>query len=176
MAKQESVAGWHELAKAYARAERELEIKPYFRVEFRKKKTQELVFSYDLPRDMYWEKQWVVRWRLAKLICQYPREDITQYIIPYDKSSGLKVGFGSCLSKLAAIKAHITMLENERKDYIASQQGQLFFDESTDAHLLRIAEKMQSQKENYIQLEAQIKGMVECHKKALDNQKKKANE
>lgn len=171
MAKQESVAGWQELAKAYAKAERELEIKHYFHVEFRKKETQELVYTYDLPRDMYFDKYWIIRWRLARLICQYPKDDITEYIIPYDKTTGLKVGFNSCLTRLAAIKAQITMLENERADYISSQQMQLFFDINTDSHLLRIAEKIKDQKEKYIKLEAEIKSMVECHRKNSDNKK-----
>lgn len=51
--KQESMAGWQEQAKAYAKAERELRIERYFRVELRKQKSQELLYSYDLPIELF---------------------------------------------------------------------------------------------------------------------------
>lgn len=76
--------------------------------------------------------------RTGKLVCQYPREEVTQYLIPYDKSTGLEYGFNSALGTLTAYKAHITLLENEREEYIAKQRGMLFFDASTDQHLLPV--------------------------------------
>lgn len=165
--KQESMDGWQDMARAYAKAEKELEIKHFFRVEFRKMPARELVWSYDLPRELFWKWDWVIRWRQARLICLYPRDNITQFIIPYDKTTGLEVGWNSALSSLASLKAHITMLENERVKYIASQQGQLFFDVNTDSHLLRIAEKLAEKKDKYLQKETEIRKMVERHQKAL---------
>lgn len=163
--KQESIAGWQEQAKAYAKAERELRIERYFRVELRKQKSQELLYSYDLPMELFFRKHWVIEWRRAKLVCQYPREEVTQYLIPYDKSTGLEYGFNSALGTLTAYKAHITLLENEREEYIAKQRGMLFFDAGTDQHLLRIAEKLMQKRQQVEELEQRIRGMVESRNK-----------
>lgn len=163
--KQESVAEWQEQAKAYAKAERELKIERYFRVELRKYESQELLYSYDLPVEMFFRKHWVIEWRRARLVCQYPKEQVTQYLIPYDKTTGLDYGFNSALGTLTAFKAHITMLLREQEEYIAKQRGMLFFDESTDSHLIRIAEKLQTKRQQVAELEQRIKAMVESRNK-----------
>lgn len=56
MAKQESVNDWMELAKAYDKAEKET-VQPYFFVSIEDTDTKERLYSYDLPRDMFWKYQ-----------------------------------------------------------------------------------------------------------------------
>ena len=167
--KQESIAGWQEQAKAYAKAERELKIQRYFHVELRKQQSQELLYSYDLPMELFFRKYWVIEWRKARLVCQYPREQVTQYLIPYDKRTGLEYGFNSVLGTLTSYKAHITLLERQREEYIRQQRYMLFFDESTDSHLLRIAEKLMAKRQQVEELEQRIKGMVESRNKLNQN-------
>ena len=49
-------------------------------IEYRTKERQRVVlFRYDLPRDVYERRQWVVRWRHARLLCQYPKENVQTY-------------------------------------------------------------------------------------------------
>lgn len=55
--KQESVSDWMSLAKAYAKAEKE-SVQPYFFVSIEDMDTKERLYSYDLPRAMFWKYQW----------------------------------------------------------------------------------------------------------------------
>lgn len=47
----------------------------------------------------------------------------------------------------------------------------LFFDESTDSHLLRIAEKLMAKRQQVEELEQRIKSMVESRNKLNQNGK-----
>ena len=53
--------------------------------------------------------RWVVRWRTARFQCRFPRDTITTTYGYYDKRTGLKLDVDSCLSKLRAAKAQITL-------------------------------------------------------------------
>lgn len=91
-----------------AKAERELHIVHWVRItiEYRDN-TGSMVelYRYDFPRESHDRYRWIIRWRTAKLQCQYPREAIHTSLSSYDKATGLKTGIGSCLSKLTAAKA-----------------------------------------------------------------------
>lgn len=106
------------LAKAYAQAERALRIERWVIVTFELRKTDgpiEILYRYDLPRTMLERYRWVVRWRTARFQCRFPRDTITTTYGYYDKRTGLKLDVDSCLSKLRAAKAQITLA----KRYIA---------------------------------------------------------
>ena len=107
--------------------------------------------TYDLPRNLYERHSWVIRWRVARLRCLHPKEDIHPYFSNYDKRTGLSLstGFDSALSKLSAIKAQISIAERKEKEYIEYQcVNNLFFDELTDGQQLRFREKLRMKKEN----------------------------
>lgn len=75
------------------------------------------------------------------------------------------------LGTLTSYKAHITLLERQREEYIRQQGNMLFFDESTDSHLLRIEEKLMAKRQQVEELEQRIKGMVESRNKLNQNGK-----
>ena len=138
------------LAKAYAQAERALRIERWVIVTFELRKTDgpiEILYRYDLPRTMLERYRWVVRWRTARFQCRFPRDTITTTYGYYDKRTGLKLDVDSCLSKLRAAKAQITLA----KRYIAQQRLRypLFYDEQAYPDLLRFRQKLREKQHRY---------------------------
>lgn len=170
---QERIDDWWEYARELAKAERELKIEQWVFISIEYKdadgRTHRL-HSYDLPRELHEKYRWVVRWREARLQCLYPRETISGYYCYYDKRTGLKTGFNSCLSKLAAAKAQITIAERKEKDYLDYQrQNNLFFDEQTDEELIKFRIKLRTKKENYAALSEVTKTEVIKYKALQPN-------
>lgn len=153
---QERMDDWWEYARELAKAERELKIEQWVFISIEYKDADghtHRLHSYDLPRELYEKYRWVVRWREARLQCLHPRETVSTYYSYYDKRTGLKTGFNSCLSKLAATKAQITLAERKEKAYLDYQkQNNLFFDEQTDEELIKFRTKLRTKKENYAAL------------------------
>ena len=131
-ARQESVSDWMALAKAYDKAEKEQEVTPYVVVSLRNRRTNEELYRYDLPREMFWRWHWVIDWRAANLLCQNPKDGINHDLSFYDRKTGLEYGFGSLISKLTSAKANATIAANKLKEYIELQQGNMFFSEKED--------------------------------------------
>lgn len=163
---QERIDDWWEYAKDLARAERELQIERwvYISIEYKDEAGRKCrLHSYDLPRELHERYRWVIRWREARLQCQYPRENINTYYSYYDKRTGLRTEFNSCLMKLAAAKAQITRAERKEAEYLADQRlNNLFFDEQTDDQLLEFHEKLRMKKEKYAALECIIHSKVKA--------------
>lgn len=160
-------AEYQELAKAFAKAEKELNIKPYTAICICKKvEGKEVVlYRYDLPRENVERWQWVIEWRKAKFICADPRSHVYTTACFYDKTSGEKYGFSSDLSQLVSLKSKITLQENRVAAYIKANQGNLFFDEATDPALQKIRAKVEYAKERVAQAEARLKAKVEQYQK-----------
>ena len=167
--KQEDISDWFEQAKELAKAERELQIVHWviISIEYKTKDDKQVVlFKYDLPRDVYERHRWVIIWRQARFQCKYPRESIFTYHSYYDKRSGLRTDFNSCLSKLAASKAQITIAKRKVQEYLTYQkQNNLFFDESTDKDLIKFRNKLKKKEENYHLLYQNIQNAVEARNK-----------
>ena len=163
----EKIEGWWEYARELARAERELKIERwvYISIEYRTKERERVIlYNYDLPRKVYERYRWVIRWRHARLICLYPKENVQVYHSFYDKHSGLETGYGSALSKLSAAKAQITMARRKTQEYIEYQRNNnMFFNEEDDETLLRFRRKLQEKIEKYAELEAAVKRLVNSH-------------
>ena len=122
---QERMDDWWEYAKELAKAERELQIGHWVRIsiEYRDEAGDTVrLHSYDLPRELHERYRWVVRWREARLQCLYPRKHIHTYYSYYDKRTGLRTGFNSCLSRLSTAKAQITIAERKEKEYLEYQR------------------------------------------------------
>ncbi len=164
---QERMDDWMEFAREYAKAERELKIEKwvYISIEYRTESRERVVlYTYDLPRELYERRHWVVRWREAKLQCLHPKENIRSFFSYYDKRTGLRTDFNSLLSKLSAAKAQITIAERKEKEYLEYQRtNNLFFDEATDEQLVLFRQKLQIKRDNYAALEYQIRSMVEVN-------------
>lgn len=159
MSKQESVSDWMELAKAYDKAEKET-IQPYVIVSIEDQTTKEKLHKYDIPREMFWRYEWVIRWRKARLQCQRPKHMIVQYISPYDKVTGLDLGFGSLISKLTSAKAQVTILENKIVSYKERMKDDLFFNEENDDIIRNLKCKIEIQKQKQRELGELIKDKI----------------
>ena len=157
---QENMGDWMEYAREYAKAQREMRIKKWvcITIEYRTKERQRVVlFRYDLPRDVYERHQWVVRWRHARLLCQYPKENVQTYFSYYDRRTGLSMDFGSVLSRLSAAKAQITIARRKEREYLEYQrQNNMFFNEAEDETLAKFRRKLQSKIEKYTELEREV--------------------
>ncbi len=162
---QERMDDWMEYARDYAKAERELKIEKwvYISIEYRTKTRDRIVlYTYDLPRKLYERRSWIIRWRVARLQCLHPKEDIHPYFSYYDRRTGLSTGFDSALSKLSAAKAQITIAERKEKEYIEYQRANnLFFDETTDEQLVIFRRKLHIKRDNHTVLERQIRSMID---------------
>lgn len=162
---QERMDDWMEYAREYAKAERELKIEKwvYISIEYRTKIRDRIVlYTYDLPRKLYERRSWIIRWRVARLQCLHPKEDIHPYFSYYDRRTGLSTGFDSALSKLSAAKAQITIAERKEKEYIEYQRANnLFFDETTDEQLVIFRRKLHIKRDNHTVLERQIRSMID---------------
>lgn len=156
---------WLEYVKDRAKAEKELGVEKYVYIRIQRKcyKTGlvEVLYDYDLPRELYNNKMWIVEWRVARYKCMYPRDRVAAYSSYYDKKTGLQFGWGSFLGNLVAAKAQVTKVERKIKEYLSyQQQNNLFFDESTDELLNKTRIKLQDKIKNVEELEADLKNMI----------------
>jgi len=156
--------GFFELAKEYAKAEKELKIEEwvFVSIEYRNKDGEYIkLHKYDIPRRMQERYEWVFRWRAAQLQCKYPRECIRTYYSYYDKRTGLSLGFDSDLSQLRAAKAQITLAEKREQEYIEyKRENDMFFDEQTDEQLRTFRAKLQAKMDKYVCLYARLEQKV----------------
>lgn len=159
--KQEKVSEWMTLAKAYDKAEKEMGVIPYVIVSLRNRRTDKELYQYNLPRDIFWRRSWVIEWRTAKLLCKYPRDGINRILSFYDKKTGLEYGFGSLLGKLSSAKAQRTMAASALDDYIDSRRGDMFFDETEDILVDKMRHKIESYRRKIVEIENEIKSRIE---------------
>lgn len=158
---------WMQYAKDMAKAEKELKIEQWVIISFyRTTERGEKVplFKYDLPRKVADKYDWVIQWRRAKLICQFPKGNVTHTYCLYDKRSGEDYSFGSDLSSLASAKAQVTKMERRIKEYIEWQkQNNLFFNEQTDKMLQKAVTKLKIKKKNVQETETRLLQKVKKH-------------
>lgn len=164
MGKQESMDDLFQMDKDLAKAERELKIEQWVEVTiyYGYAEKQVSLYHYNLPREMYFRYQWVIRWRVARLQCQYPRNDVYTSFYYYDKRSGESLEVSSCLSKLISAKAQITKAERKMNEYIEhNRQNNMFFDEDTDEELVKFREKLERKKIECAECEKRLELLVE---------------
>lgn len=157
--------GIYEYLKRQAKAEKELEVERWAAITIESKE-RGLLYRYDLPVHLTERWEWVIRWRLAKLICKYPKDNIRRYYAPYYKRKGVYMGYNEDFSTLISAKAQVTKAENAIKNYLESKKGDLFFDEEHDEDLQKAKMKLAQKKAN---VEAAEKRMVEKYNKAIKN-------
>ena len=172
MGKQESMGDCFQMAKDYAKAEKELKIENWVQISICCGHGRQSVtlYTYDLPREVYKRRMWVIRWRAARLQCQYPRNDVYTSFYHYDKRSGESLEVSSCLSKLISVKAQITKAERRMNEFIEySRKNNMFFDENTDEELVKFRNKLERKKTECAECEKRLELLVERRKRALNN-------
>ena len=164
MGKQESMDDWFQMAKDYAKAEKELKVEQWAEVTlyYGYADKQVSLYHYNLPREMYFRYEWVIRWRIARLQCKYPKQIISKSLYFYDKRSGESMDVSSCLSKLISAKAQVTKAERMMREYIEhNRQNNMFFDENTDEELVRFCKKLESKKSKCAECEERLEVLVQ---------------
>lgn len=145
---QERIDDFMQQAKDYAKAEKELEVQRWVFISIERTDgncNYERLFSYDLPREVYERRRWVVEWRRARLVCQYPKGNVMCYFSYYDKRLGTDIRLNEDLRRLISAKAQVTKVQRNIEEYVAyNRANNLFFDESTDADLRKAREKLLS--------------------------------
>lgn len=156
-------------AKDVAQAERELKIEQWVGISFemirRGDGSRQVLHQIDIPRRMLERWQWVIKWRTAKLKCQYPRDIVRACMGFYDKRTGLDTGMNSLLGKLTAAKAQITKVERAIARYIDHEtQNNLFFVAATDERLQAAQAKLERKKQNYTEACNILRQAVDEHR------------
>lgn len=170
MGKQESMEDWFQTAKDYARAEKELKIERwvYISIEYKEEGKLEYVrlFTYDFPRDVYERRKWVIRWRISRLQCQYPKQFVQCYFSYYDKRLGTDIRMNEDLYRLISAKAQVTKAERKMREYIEyNRQNNMFFNEETDDDLVKFRDKLERKIANVAECEKRLKELVERRRK-----------
>lgn len=128
---QESIDDFIEIAKEYAKAEKELGVQHWVFISIERNNEQgdlERLYTYDLPRELYERRKWVIRWRAAKLQCQYPKYDIKCFFSYYDKRLGNDQNINEYLRKLISCKTQVSKQQRLIDEYIDwHSKNDLFF-------------------------------------------------
>ena len=159
---------WQEHSQLTDQIHKELNIRPYCEVTITRKKPNgepEVLYVYDLPREMVWEYSWVLEWRKARFVCKYPKDHVSLNFHFYDKTSGLEIGYQTLISKKVAAKALMTKYNNLKTRYIEEKKKELFFDPETDCILLKIDEKIHRAEQKF----QAISDEIEQVKKQCEN-------
>ena len=142
----ERIDDFVQMAKDYAKAEKELEVQRWVFVSIERidgSCNYVRLFSYDLPREVYERRKWVVEWRKSRFVCQYPKGNVRCYWHYYDKRLGTDIRLNEDLNRLISAKAQVTKIRRKIDEYVAyNRANNLFFDEGNDADLLKAREKL----------------------------------
>lgn len=145
MGKQEKADDFFQMAKDYAKAEKELGVQRWVSISIEKADggNNERLFSYDLPREVYERRRWVIEWRKSRLVCRYPTGNVSVFYSYYDKRLGLNMRMNDDLKRLISAKAQVTKVQRKIDEYVAyNRANNMFFDEHTDAALQKAREKL----------------------------------
>lgn len=156
-------------AKARAKAERELEIEQWVHISIERGTGSQcaVLHTYDMPVSMLARWSWVINWRIAHHVCECPKEPVNSYYGYEYRYKGERVGWQEDIKRLIAAKTLHTKRLRAVEAYIASQQGNMFFDPATDEELLKAQAKLK-------QAEAAIEAAHERMKAKFNDIKNKA--
>lgn len=168
---QEKISDFMQMAKDYAKAEKDLEVQKWVYISFERKDKngkRVRIFHYDLPREIWERWEWVVKWRSAKLVCQYPKDDVQCYYSFYDKRLGNNPKLTEDLRTLISAKAQVTKIQRKIDEYVAyNKANNIFFDENTDTDLLKAREKLSVKIANVQDAEKRLKQKIKQIKEAI---------
>lgn len=154
-----------QMAKDLAKAERELKIEHFVKIhiEYVENGQRILYKAYDLRKDVYFRRKWVIDWREARLRCKKPNVTIRRYYTYYDKRSGLNLGYSSQLSTLIAAKAQVTKINRAIEEYLEMKKQDLFFDVQNDPILQKAYAKIKEQQKKIQIAEEKLKKLVDAN-------------
>ena len=119
--------------------------------------SDKVIFSYDLPRWLYFQRSWVINWRMAKEQCRTPKAHLAyclSFYYPNKEAENVRIQ-----NKLTATKRTITKVE-KALDYIINEAGKTLYKDSykTDELYLKGLLKLKNLTYKIKELENEIKG------------------
>ena len=165
MSKQENISDSLEMAKLIAKTEREAGIERWMRIVIERHtetaNEHDVLKVYDLPYRVYDKYRWVIRWRAARLQCQWPRFEISTYISPYHKVKGVNIGMEHDLAVYTSAKAKLTRARNILAEHIEDHRSDIFFDEETDELVVKTKAKIAAAEQSVREAEERLAAKVE---------------
>lgn len=157
------------MAKEIAKVEKELNIEHWDYITISRNGDKEgsdiTLYQYDLPRHIAEKYDWVIRWRTARLQCEYPRYSVCCFHSPYSKVMGANIGMQKDLNTFVAAKAQYTKQQRELDSYIKHQkESNMFFNEDTDELLVKAKAKLARKREAVKQAEERLIEKVKHYK------------
>lgn len=158
---QERIDDFMQLAKDYAKAEKELGVRHwvFITIELTEGNCNYVrLFSYDLPREVYERRRWVIEWRKSRFVCQYPKGNVRLFFSYYDKRLGKDTRLNEDLRLLISAKAQVTKAQRNIDEYVTyNRANNMFFDERNDADLLKARAKLETKIANVKAAEERMK-------------------
>ena len=172
---QECIDDFMQMAKDYAKAEKALEVQHWVFISIERTDGRcdyERLFCYDLPREVYERRRWVIEWRKSRFVCKYPKGNIRCYTSSYDKRLGMDTRLNEDLKRLISAKAQVTKVQRRIEKYVAyNKANNLFFDENTDTDLQKAREKLSIKIANVLAAEERLKLKIKQLKELRNNNK-----
>jgi hypothetical protein len=120
-----------------------------------------LLFKYDIPVYLREKYDWVIRWRAARIQCQYPKQDICTWYTNYDKKTSLRLGHDSLYTRIISAKAWLTRARNKVKKYEEERNKTLFHDFENDPIWLDAMQKVKAKEERLADLQEVLRTETE---------------
>lgn len=114
---------------------------------------KKILSSYDLPRELYERRQWVITWRAAWWQCKYPKRHIQTMHAYYDKKTGQNL-LDPKFIRITTCKRMITKMKNKITEYEAARTKELFWDKDRDNVYQKGLRKLRMYQEELEQLQA----------------------
>ena len=147
--KQESNTAYYEMARQIAKVEKELGMERWVRLEIlmetsrsEKGATEQRMAFYDLPVEVYLRREWVIRWRAARIQCQHPRNTVRTFSDYYRRMKGNDMGMQKDIDTFTRAKAQVTIQRKNLEAYIEAQRYNMFFNEAEDPTLQQVKAKL----------------------------------
>lgn len=139
------ISSFFKYGSAYDMAMKDLKAEHWVVIALRTKINGEskLLYKYDIPVKMRERWDWVIEWRRSKLNCIYPKSGVRAYYSFYYRVENEEMKeYNDCINSLIALKAKITLQENNIKKYLEAHKNELFFDPENDEQLIRIKKRL----------------------------------
>lgn len=170
----DAVKDYFEQQRAEEQVEKELNVNRWVIISIgyrsRDYKTPDvLLYKYNIPVYLKEKYSWVIRWRAAKLQCQYPKEDICTWYTNYDKRTSLKLEHDSLYTKVIRWKGLVTRAKNIIKEYEEERLKTLFHDFQNDPIWLDAQTKLKQREDRLAELQELLRIETEKYhaKKAI---------
>lgn len=176
--RQETITDYFQLAKEIAKVEKELGIEQWDFVVIERDGDREgdhiKLYTYDLPRHIAEKYEWVIRWRAARLQCQFPRYTVRYCHSPYRKVMGENIGMQNDINVFVAAKAQVSRQKRALQEYITFRRANdMFFDEANDDSVIKAKAKLAQKQEAVQKAEARMIEKVKQYKNQSDGKAKK---